>query len=231
MTLLEIRDLQAGYGELDVLKKVNISVDKGEVVALIGPNGAGKSTVLKSIYNIADVQAGKILLNEEDITGQQTHQLLTKGISYVPQGRINFSTLSVEENLRIASEDKKRLQAIYKRFPALHEKRDELAYSLSGGQHQMLALGRALMQEPKLLLMDEPSLGLAPKLITQLFKIIKELADEGIAILVVEQNAKQAIQAANNTYLLEQGTIALSGKDITKHKKIQQVYLGGDTDE
>ena len=231
MTLLEITDLHAGYGELDVLHGIDLRVDAGELVALIGPNGAGKSTVLKSIYNIADVRTGSITLDGTDITGLQTHELLANGVSYVPQGRINFSRLTVEENLRIGSQDEQQLREVYERFPALQEKKDELAYSLSGGQHQMLALGRALMHEPKLLLMDEPSLGLAPKLITQLFEMIKGLRDEGIAVLLVEQNAKQAVQAADRTYLLEQGTVALEGSDVTKHKKIQQVYLGGDVDE
>lgn len=229
--VLDITNLQAGYNELDVLHGVDLKVHPGELVAIIGPNGAGKSTVLKSIFNLADVRAGKIELHQENITGLPTHQLLRKGVSYVPQGRINFSHLTVQENLVLASEDKKRLEAVYKQFPALQQKRSEPAYSLSGGQHQMLALGRALMHQPQLLLMDEPSLGLAPKLITELFSTIKDLTNQGIAVLLVEQNAKQAIQAANKTYLLEQGRVALSGEDITKHKKIKQVYLGGDVDE
>lgn len=232
MTLLEITDLEAGYQELDVLHGISLEVDQGELVALIGPNGAGKSTVLKSIYNIADVRSGRVELAGEDITGLKTHELLSKGVSYVPQGRINFSHLSIQENLRIGSEDEDRLESVYKRFPALEEKKHEPAYSLSGGQHQMLALGRALMHDPKLLLMDEPSLGLAPKLIQELFEMIKSLREDGIAVLLVEQNAKQAVQAADRTYLLEQGRVALQGGDeITEHEKIQQVYLGGDVDE
>src|SRR3989344_9138955 len=233
--MLEIQGLYAGYGELEVLKGVNIEVNANEIVALIGPNGAGKSTVIKSVFNIADVKKGKIIFKNKDITKLKTHELLNLGISYVNQGRINFSSLTVEENLEIGAEliddkniIKRNLNAVYKRFPVLREKKNDLAFTLSGGQQQMLALGRALMQSLSLLMLDEPSLGLSPKLQKELFKMILKLKEDGISILIVEQNAKKAIQIADKTYLLEDGKIALKGgKDILKHSKIKSVYLGG----
>jgi len=233
--MLEIKDLHAGYGELKVLNGLDIEVKPNEIVALIGPNGAGKSTVIKSIFNIARVTKGKVIFKEKNITHMKTHKLIELGISYVSQGRINFSNLTVEENLRIGADlihDKevieKNLQFVFKKFPILKERKQKLAYGLSGGQQQMLALGRALMQNPSLLLLDEPSLGLSPKLQKELFKTIQDLRNEGIAILVVEQNAKKAIEIADHTYLLEDGRIVLKGgKDIIKHDKIKSVYLGG----
>lgn len=233
--MLEIKELVAGYGELEVLKGVNIRIKPNEIVALIGPNGAGKSTVIRSIFNIADVRKGKIFFKEKNITRIKTHELLELGISYVPQGRINFANLTVKENLEIGSElikDKevieKNLNVVYKKFPILKERRNKLAMTLSGGQQQMLALGRALMQNPSLLLLDEPSLGLSPILQKELFKTIQKLKEDGISILIVEQNAKKAIEIADRTYLLEDGKIVLKGgKDILKYKKIKNVYLGG----
>lgn len=234
--MLEIKNLNAGYGELKVLKDVNLEINPNEIVALIGPNGAGKSTILKSIFSITDVESGKITFKGKNITKLKTHELLEIGISYVPQGRINFNNLSVQENLELGAElikdkevIKKNIEVVFKRFPVLREKRKDLAFSLSGGQQQMLALGRALMQSPSLLLLDEPSLGLSPKLQKELFKsLIKLRNEEGIAILIVEQNAKKAIETADHTYLLEDGKIVLKGgKDIIKHKKIKNVYLGG----
>jgi branched-chain amino acid transport system ATP-binding protein len=233
--MLKITDLCAGYGEFEVLKGVNIEVNPNEIVALIGPNGAGKSTVIKSVFNIADVSKGKIFFNEKNITGLKTHELEEEGISYVPQGRIVFGTLSVKENLEIGAgliRDKevirRNLEMVFEKFPILKEKQKQLAFSLSGGQQQMLAIGRALMQTPSLLLLDEPSLGLSPILQRELFKTIQELKDDGVSVLLVEQNAKKAIEVADRTYLLEDGRIVLKGgKDIIKHKKIKNVYLGG----
>ena len=233
--MLDIKNLNSGYGELRVLEGVDISVDVNQIVALIGPNGAGKSTVLKSIFNIANVTKGKILFKEKDITDLETHELLEIGVSYVPQGKINFGNLTVKENLEIGSEmlrDKavirKNMNLVFRKFPVLKERRNQLAYGLSGGQQQMLALGRALMQNPTLLLLDEPSLGLSPKLQKELFETVKSLRAEGISILIVEQNAKKAIEIADKTYLLEDGRVALKGgKDIIKHEQIKNVYLGG----
>src|SRR3989344_3875802 len=193
--LLTIKNLHAGYNELNVLKGINISLQPGEIIALIGPNGAGKSTVIKSIFNIANVTQGTITYKGENINKLHTYDLINLGISYVPQGKINFTNLTVEENLRIGTEKKdkdtlqKNLDYVYKKFPILKERRKQLAYRLSGGQQQMLALGRALMRNPDLLLLDEPSLGLSPKLQKELFHTISHLKENGISILVVEQNA------------------------------------------
>jgi len=233
--MLKIRNLYAGYGNLQVLKGVDIDVKPAEIVALIGPNGAGKSTVIKAIYRIADVTQGKITFKGEDITDLDIYEQMELGISYVPQGRINFSTLTVLENLKVGAEfirDKdlieKNIKKVFEKFPALEEKKNKHAFTLSGGQQQMLALGRALMQNPSLLLLDEPSLGLSPKLQKELFETIKKLKEDGISILVVEQNAKKAIEIADRTYLLEDGQIALKGgKEILKNKKIRSIYLGG----
>ena len=233
--MLEIKNLHAGYGKLHVLKGNDIEVNPNQIVALIGPNGAGKSTVLKAIFSLARTISGRVFFKERDITRLKTHELLELGISYVPQGRINFDELSVKENLELGAElikDKeiiqKNLDYVYHKFPVLKEKRKHLAFSLSGGQQQMLALGRALMQNPSLLLLDEPSLGLSPKLQKELFQTIKKLKEDGISILIVEQNAKKAIEISDKTYLLEDGIIVLKGdKKILKHKKIKNVYLGG----
>jgi len=233
--MLDIKNLHSGYEDLEVLKGIDINVKPNEIIALIGPNGAGKTTVIKSVFNIAKRSSGTITFKEKDITRLKTHELMELGISYVSQGRINFSNLTVEENLEIGCNlihDKevieKNKELVYRKFPALREKRKKLAFTLSGGQQQMLALGRALMQRPSLLLLDEPSLGLSPMMQKEIFSIIKKLRDDGISIMIVEQNAKKAIEIADRIYLLEDGKIALSGtKEILKHRKIKDVYLGG----
>lgn len=234
-TVLEIKGLYAGYGELQVLKGVDIVLKEKEIVALIGPNGAGKSTVIKSVFSIANQTGGAILLDGKDISGLKTHELIHEGISYVNQGRIVFGNLSVRENLEIGADHlkekdllEKRFDEVYAKFPILKEREKSLAYTLSGGQQQMLAIGRALMQNPKVLLLDEPSLGLSPKLQKEMFKTIQKLRDDGISILIVEQNAKKAIEMADRTYLLEDGKIALEGnKKILNNPKIKSIYLGG----
>ena len=233
--MLELKKINAGYGELQVLKNVNLHVNHGEIIALIGPNGAGKSTVIKSIFNLTNISSGRVIFKEKDITNLKTHELVELGIAYVNQGKIVFGNLTVQENVEIGInmiKDKdiieNNLEMIYQKFPVLKEKKTQLAYCLSGGQRQQLALGRALMQNPSLLLMDEPSLGLSPKLQKELFRTIADLREMGISVLVVEQNAKKAIEIADRTYLLEQGEVVLTGgKDILKHKKIKNVYLGG----
>ena len=233
--MLSIKNLDAGYEGLEVLKQINLEIKPNEIVALIGPNGAGKSTIIKSIFDIAEVTKGKIIFKGKDITKLKTHELIEVGISFVTQGKINFSNLTVKENLEIGAnmiKDKevieKNLKAVYEKFPVLKEKRHDLAFTLSGGQQQMLALGRALMQTPALLLLDEPSLGLSPKLQKETFKMIKKLKEDGISLLIVEQNAKKAIEIADRTYLLEDGKIVLKGdSEIIKHEKIKNVYLGG----
>lgn len=235
--MLEIKNLRAGYGELEILKGINVSVGDGKIAALIGPNGAGKSTVIKSIFGMADVRDGQIIFNGKDIAKMKPHELIKEGICYVNQGKVVFSNLTVAENLKIASSSvkdkdgiKKRLEIVYKKFPFLEERSNELAHVLSGGQRQMLALGRALMQKPSLLLLDEPSLGLSPIIQKELFKTISELRDENkISILIVEQNAKKAMEISDKIYLLEDGNIVLEGtrREFAKHRKIREVYLGG----
>lgn len=233
--ILKIESLHSGYGELEVLKGINLILNKGEIVALIGPNGAGKSTVIKSIFSIARQTKGVIIFNNKDISHLKTHELIKEGISYVNQGRITFGNLTVRENLMIGAygiksqeEIEKRSKEVYDRFPVLKERQNSFAYTLSGGQQQMLALGRALMQKPRILLLDEPSLGLSPKLQKEIFQIIQGLKKEGISILIVEQNAKKAIEIADRTYLLEDGKIALEGnKKILNNQKIKNIYLGG----
>jgi len=233
--MLKIKDLSAGYGSFRVLEKVNISLDKGQIGALIGPNGAGKSTVLKSIFGITTNYAGKIIYHGKDITGLETSELVNVGVSYVPQGRQVFSSLTVKENLEMGAfitKDKElvgnKLERVYAKFPVLREKKDDYAFTLSGGQQQMLAMGRALMQDPQLLLLDEPSLGLSPKMMKEMFEKIVEINKEGTTILIVEQNARQAIKIAHKTYVLEDGKVGLSGgRDIIKNPKIKKIYLGG----
>ncbi len=234
--MLELHHLHAGYGELEVLKGVTLNVYPHEIVALIGPNGAGKSTILKSIFALATVTAGTIVFQGKNITSLKTHELLRLGISYVPQGKINFMDLTVQENLELGGElikskeiAKKNLQRVFSLFPVLREKQNALAFSLSGGQQQMLALGRALMQNPSILLLDEPSLGLSPKLQKELFLTLLCLKnEEGVSLLIVEQNAKKVIEISDRTYLLEDGKVVLEGgKDMLQHQKIKEVYLGG----
>lgn len=234
--MLEIKNLESGYGKMQVLFGIDLNVKPGEIAVLIGPNGAGKSTVLKSIFNLVDVYNGRIIFKNKDIAKMPTHELIELGISYVPQGRQIFGSLTVKENLEMGAfltKDrnligKKLDEVLDKHFPDLKKKLDDYAFSLSGGQQQMLAIGRALMQDPQLLLLDEPSLGLAPKIMKELFRKIVEINDEGSAIIIVEQNARQATKIADKIYVLEDGKVALSGdKNILKDKRIEKIYLGG----
>jgi len=236
MTLLEIKNLHSGYGKFEVLKGVDMKISENEIVAVIGPNGAGKSTVIKSVFNIADVTEGEINFKNKNIRGLKTHELISQGIVYMPQGRIIFGSLTVKENLLLgaemidnAEEIEKRMSSVYEQFPILRERADILAFTLSGGERQMLSLGRALMMKPDILMLDEPSLGLSPKLQKELFEMIKKLKDDlGISILIIEQNAKKAIEISDRVYLMEDGKIALTGdKNILRKKKIKSVYLGG----
>ncbi len=231
--MLQIQNVSATYGELLVLKGVDLEVHPSEIVSIIGPNGAGKSTVLKTIFSIAKVTKGKILLDDEEITGCKSHSLLSKGISYVPQGQSNFRTLSVRENLLFGvnfaevKEEKAALESVFNVFPALRNLISRQAYGLSGGEQQMLALGRALIHHPRYLLLDEPSLGLSPKLQNELFEMLNTLRKEGIGILLVEQNVVKAVEIADRTYLLEAGKVVMKGgRDILNHPKIRSVYLG-----
>jgi branched-chain amino acid transport system ATP-binding protein len=232
--MLEIQNLRSGYNGMEIIKGIDISVKKGEIVALIGPNGAGKSTILKSIFNLCEIYNGNIFFLEKEITKLPTHQLIRSGISYTPQGRQVFPNLSVLENLEMGlfsfngkEFKKERIEMVFKQFPVLREKSKQLASSLSGGQQQMLSIGRALVQKPKLMLMDEPSLGLSPKAMKELFDNMIELNQKGLTIIIVEQNAKQAVKIADRTYILENGKIALTGeKEILSHPKVRKVYFG-----
>ncbi|HSX41003.1 MAG TPA: ABC transporter ATP-binding protein [Candidatus Saccharimonadales bacterium] len=233
--MLKITDLKAGYNQIQILNGADLLVNTGEIIALIGPNGAGKSTLLKSIFSLTDIYSGKILYKDKDITDLPTYELIELGISFVPQGRQVFSTMTVEENLEmggytIKDRDilRKNIEDIYQKFPILHEKRGELAANLSGGQQQLLAIARALIQNPQLLLMDEPSLGLSPKASKEIFEKIQEINKEGVTVLIVEQNAKQAVSIAHKTYVLVAGEIALQGgRDILQNKKMGNLYFGG----
>ena len=232
--MLKINNLHAGYDKIEILKGVNIDVKNNEIIALIGPNGAGKSTILKSIFNLCNIYSGEIIFKDKNITKLQTYELIHEGISYVPQGRQIFRELTVKENLEMGAfildknVMKRNIKDVYQKFPFLKEKRNEYAINLSGGQQQLLAIGRALMQNPQLLLLDEPSLGLSPKSMKEMFNKIKEINKEGVSIIIVEQNAKQSVEIADRTYILEDGKIALNGgKEILKDKKLKDIYFGG----
>jgi len=233
--MLKMQNLKAGYEGMEILHEINAEVKLGEIVAIIGPNGSGKSTLLKSVFNLCKIYSGKIIFKDKDIAKLPTHQLIYEGISYVPQGRQVFSNLSVKENLEMGAfimRDKevikRNLQDVYNKFPFLKERKNELAQNLSGGEQQMLAIGRALVQDPELLLLDEPSLGLAPKAMKQVFEKIVDINKEGISIVIVEQNAKQAVSIANRTYILENGKIALEGNEnILNDPKLKNIYFGG----
>lgn len=230
--MLTIKSLKAGYNGLEILHGVDLEIKPGEVVALIGPNGAGKTTILKSIFNLAKIYEGEVTFKERLLNKKPTHELITLGISYVPQGRLVFSDMTVKENLEMGAycikdkiEVKKNLEDVYHKFPFLKEKSGERASSLSGGQQQILAIARALIQNPALLLLDEPSLGLSPKVMKEVFEKIVEISK--VAILMVEQNAMQAVGIADRTYVLESGKIALTGgKEILENSKIRSIYLG-----
>jgi len=234
--MLKIKNLKAGYENLEILHGIDLEVRPDEIVAIIGPNGSGKSTLLKSIFNLAEIYSGRITFKDKDITKLHTHYLIREGISYVPQGSQVFSTLTVRENLEMGCfvmEDfelfKRNLADVFHKFPVLKERENDLALYLSGGEQQMLAIARALVQDTELLLLDEPSLGLAPKIMKEIFQKIVEINKEGVSIIIVEQNAKQAIEIAHRTYILENGKVALEGtKEILKdNEKIKSIYFGG----
>jgi branched-chain amino acid transport system ATP-binding protein len=233
--MLKIQNLKSGYDGLEILHGINFEIKPAEIVAIIGPNGSGKSTLLKSIFNLAEIYSGKIIFKDKDITKLPTHYLIQEGICYVPQGRQVFSTLTVRENLEMGCfilEDhelfQRNLADVYNKFPVLKERENDLALNLSGGEQQMLAIARALIQDPELLLLDEPSLGLAPKIRKEIFEKIVEINNEGVSIIIVEQNAKQAVEIAHRTYVLENGRIVLEGgKEILKDERIKSIYFGG----
>lgn len=235
MSLLEVKDLVVSYGGIEALKGISFSVDEGQIVTLIGANGAGKSTTLRAITGIVPVKSGTILYNGEDITGMDTQKVVERGIALVPEGRRVFANLTVLENLKIGAylrkdtaQIQKDIEYIYKLFPRLEERSWQLAGTLSGGEQQMLAVGRAMMTRPRLIMMDEPSLGLAPLVVKDIFGIISRLSADGITILLIEQNANAALHAAHYGYVLETGMMTLSGTGdvLLSSKSIQEAYLG-----
>lgn len=235
MSLLEVKDLIVSYGGIQALKGISFEVNEGEIVTLIGANGAGKSTTLRAITSIVASQSGTITYDGVDITSLNTQQIVERGIALVPEGRRVFANLTVLENLKIGAylrKDKVQIQKdiehIYELFPRLQERSWQLAGTLSGGEQQMLAVGRAMMTRPRMIMMDEPSLGLAPLVVKDIFSIIKRLSMEGITILLIEQNANAALHAAHRGYVMETGMISLSGTgdELLSDKSVQEAYLG-----
>jgi branched-chain amino acid transport system ATP-binding protein len=235
MALLEVKDLHTYYGNIHALKGVDITVDKGEVVTLIGANGAGKSTTLKTISGLLRPRQGSIRLRDEELTLYPPHAVAGMGVVHVPEGRRVFAQLTVTENLEMGAftrNDKKGirqdLDRMYALFPRLKERRAQVAGTLSGGEQQMLAMGRGLMAQPRILLLDEPSMGLAPVLVDSIFDIIRQLHEQGTTILLVEQNARMALQVADRGYVLQSGEIVLQddAKRLQENPTVQQVYLG-----
>ena len=235
MSLLEVKDLVVSYGGIEALKGISFSVDEGQIVTLIGANGAGKSTTLRAITGIVPVKSGTITYNGENITGMDTQKVVERGIALVPEGRRVFANLTVLENLKIGAylrkdtaQIQKDIEYIYKLFPRLEERSWQLAGTLSGGEQQMLAVGRAMMARPKLMMMDEPSLGLAPLVVRDIFHIIRQLSAEGITILLIEQNANAALKIANRGYVMETGRITLTGTgtELLSNESVREAYLG-----
>ena len=235
MSLLEVKDLVVSYGGIEALKGISFKVNEGEIATLIGANGAGKSTTLRTITGFVPVKSGSIFFDGEDITHMDTQKIIERGIALVPEGRRVFANLTVLENLKIGAylrKDKLKIEQdieyIYSLFPRLKERHWQLAGTLSGGEQQMLAVGRAMMGKPRLIMMDEPSLGLAPLVVKDIFAIIKRLREEGITILLIEQNANAALSAADYGYVMATGSISLTGtgQELLTNKSVQEAYLG-----
>lgn len=235
MAMLKVTNLEVSYGMIQAIKGINFEVDEGEVIALIGANGAGKTTILHTVTGLLKSKAGKIEFEGKDITKLPGHKIVALGMAHVPEGRRVFADLTVFENLKLGAytrNDKQEmedtLQMIYKRFPRLQERKSQLAGTLSGGEQQMLAMGRALMSHPKIILMDEPSMGLSPIFVSEIFNIIQEISKSGTTVLVVEQNAKKALSIADRAYVLETGKIVLEGKasELLENDSVKKAYLG-----
>ena len=236
MALLEVKDLEVYYGVINALKGVSFEVNEGEIVTLIGANGAGKTTTMQSVIGLIPARHGNVIYDGTDISKMPCHKIVNLGISQVPEGRRVFQELTVYENLVMGaylrkqdSEFKADIERIYARFPRLAERRNQIAGTLSGGEQQMLAMGRALMSKPKLLMLDEPSMGLSPLLVDQVFEIIKDINKDGTTILLVEQNAGKSLAISDRAYVLETGAIVLSGtgKELAQSEKVKEAYLGG----
>lgn len=234
--LLELKGIYTNYGQVEVLRDMNVEAHEGEIVCLLGPNAAGKSTTLKTILGMVSPVQGEVYLNGDRIDGLPTTEVVAMGITMVPEGRRLFARMSVKENLEIGAQirsDTDKIQEDYERvltlFPRMKERLTQKAGSLSGGEQQMLAMGRALMANPRILLMDEPSMGLAPILVEQVFDIIKEINEQGTTIFLVEQNASMALEVADRGYVLQTGEVVLSdsAKNLLNSKEVQEAYLGG----
>lgn len=235
MAMLEVKDLEVYYGMIQAIKGIDFHVNEGEVVALIGANGAGKTTILHTVSGLLQANAGSITFEGQDITKVPGHKIVSMGMAHVPEGRRVFSQLTVLQNLKMGAytrndknEIEETLKMVYSRFPRLEERKNQIAGTLSGGEQQMLAMGRALMSHPKIILMDEPSMGLSPIFVNEIFDIIKSVSESGTTVLLVEQNAKKALSIADRAYVLETGNIALEGnaKDLLNNDSIKKAYLG-----
>lgn len=235
MALLEIKDLEVFYGMIQAIKGVSFQVNEGEVIALIGANGAGKTTILHTVTGLLEAKKGSVFFDGKDITKTPAHKIVSMGMAHVPEGRRVFANLSVYQNLRMGAytrKDKQEIEetskTVYKRFPRLEERKNQLAGTLSGGEQQMLAMGRALMSHPRIILMDEPSMGLSPIFVNEIFDIIKEVSASGTTVLLVEQNAKKALSISDRGYVLETGKIVLEGRseDLLNNDSIKKAYLG-----
>ena len=235
MAMLEVRDLQVYYGMIHAINGISFDVNQGEVIALIGANGAGKTTTLHTITGLLAPKSGSVLFEGKDITKVPAHKIVSMGMAHVPEGRRVFAELSVYENLKMGAytrKDKKEIEEslanVYKRFPRLEERKNQMAGTLSGGEQQMLAMGRALMSKPKIILMDEPSMGLSPIFVNEIFDIIRAVSESGTTVLLVEQNAKKALSISDRAYVLETGTITMSGKakDLLEDEAVKKAYLG-----
>ncbi len=235
MALLEVRDLHAGYGKLEILKGVSLDVQSGQVVSIIGPNGAGKSTVFKTLFGLLPARQGRVMLDGENVTNQSPADLLRRGMAYVPQGRNVFPLMTVEENLRLGAYTRPRsaeleaeIERLYETFPVLRESRRRRAGDLSGGQQQMLEMARALLLRPRLILLDEPTLGLAPLVFKEIFRIVESLRRLGQTILMVEQNAAKALEISDYAYVLELGQNRYEGAGdvIRNDERVRRLYLG-----
>lgn len=235
MALLEIKDLEVNYGVIKAIKGVSFDVNEGEIIALIGANGAGKTTILHTITGLIQAKKGSIVFEGKELTKTPPHKIVSMGMAHVPEGRRIFQQLSVLENLKLGAYTRKdkseiasTLKMVYERFPRLEERKNQVAGTLSGGEQQMLAMGRALMSKPRIILMDEPSMGLSPLLVSEIFDIIKVINESGTTVLLVEQNAKKALSIADRAYVLETGKITLSGdaKDLINDESVKKAYLG-----
>lgn len=235
MAMLEVQDLSVYYGMIQAIKGISLEVNQGEVIALIGANGAGKTTTLHTITGLLKPKAGSVVFNGVDITKVPAHKIVSMGMAHVPEGRRVFAELTVLQNLKLGAftrndknEIAQTLEYVYKCFPRLAERKNQMAGTLSGGEQQMLAMGRALMSKPKIILMDEPSMGLSPIFVNEIFKIIEDVSADGVTVLLVEQNAKKALSIADRAYVLETGKIVLDGdaKELMNNDSIKKAYLG-----